>query len=368
MLNPFDYQGPTQHLIDRRGELDALQRAAADAVAVRLAAPRRFGKTTLIEAHLTAMRATGHRAVRVDCSKLATVADVAARVASAYASLPDDSGRIVRRWAATLSVSAKLGPAGVKVAARPQQPGADQARAALLELLDVPLRLHEGDRGLTVIAFDEFQDVVTADAGLDGLLRSVIQHHGRAAAYLFAGSEPSLMAALFGEPERPFFGQARPLELRELPTAEAAADIAGEFHAVGLINGSDLAVDEVVTFTGGHPQRTILIAHHLFNVLDEGVEVADPALEAITRALSETADAHQILWDSLDRVARLVCLALADGEAPTGQRLVDEHRVARSTLVGALTRLLADGRHVQRGPEGAPYLLDPLLGEWLRRR
>lgn len=64
----------------------------------------------------------------------------------------------------------------------------------------------------------------------------------------------------------------------------------------------------------------------------------------------------------------MVCLALADGQAPTGSRMTDEHRVARSTLQDALDRLLADGRQVQRGEGGSPYLLDPLFAEWLRRR
>jgi len=84
-VNPFNYQGPVApaRLINRRDELDVLQRATGDRVAIRLAAPRRFGKTSLIDAHVQAMRAVGHRAVRVDLSKIATVADVAARLASA---------------------------------------------------------------------------------------------------------------------------------------------------------------------------------------------------------------------------------------------------------------------------------------------
>src|SRR3712207_6216061 len=79
MANPFDYQPPVAapRLIDRLGELDALQAAAADAVAIRLAAPRRYGKTSILDAHIAAMRAAGHRAVRVDLSRVATIVDVA---------------------------------------------------------------------------------------------------------------------------------------------------------------------------------------------------------------------------------------------------------------------------------------------------
>lgn len=367
-MNPFNYQGPVAppRLIDRRGELDVLQRAAADGVAIRLAAPRRFGKTSLLDAHVASMRGVGHRALRVDLSKVATVGDVAARVAEAFSALPNDPRRSVRRWAARLGVSAKL--AGVKLSLAPSavRPAADEARAALLELLDVPLGLHEQDGGLTIVCLDEFQDLLVADDSLDGLFRSVIQHHRGAAAYVFAGSQPSLMRALFSDRERPFYGQARPLELPVLPAAEAAQDVEALLDADGLDSHS--AVDELLAFTGGHPQRTVLLAHHLYNVLDAPHPPGDPAAAAIDLGVRETRDSHQAVWDGLGRVERIVLMALADGQAPAGSRMAAEHRVARSTLQDALERLVADERNVQRDERGRPYLLDPLLGEWLRRR
>ena len=150
---------------------------------------------------------------------------------------------------------------------RPPRPPADEARAALLDLLDVPRALHGAGGELTVVCFDEFQEVLVADDAVDGLTRSVIQHHGEAAAYVFAGSQPSLMHALFSEHERPFYGQARPLELPPLPIAEAARDIEALLTAAGLDPAG--AVDKLLAFTGGHPQRTILLAHHLYNLLEQ---------------------------------------------------------------------------------------------------
>lgn len=367
-MNPFSYQGPIApaRLINRRDELDALQRAAGDRVAIRLAAPRRFGKTSLIDAHVAAMRAVGHRAVRVDLSKVATVADVAARVAQAFDDLPPDPRRIVRRWSARLGVAARLPGVQVSLSSAAGRPPADEARAALLELLDVPLGLQQADGGLTVVCLDEFQDLLVADDSLDGLIRSVIQHHGEASAYVFAGSQPSLMRALFADRERPFYGQARPLELPPLPPDEAARDIEKLLRADGLEPGR--AVDELLALTDGHPQRTLLFAHHLYNVLDHEEQADDPIAVALDLAIAETSDAHQAVWDGIGRVERLVLIALADGLAPTGSRLASEHRVARSTLQDALDRLIADERHVRRDNDGRPKLLDPLFGEWLRRR
>jgi hypothetical protein len=42
------------------------------------------------------------------------------------------------------------------------------------------------------VIFDEFQDLLAVGEGLDGLVRSHIQHQGDAASYIFAGSQTSL--------------------------------------------------------------------------------------------------------------------------------------------------------------------------------
>jgi len=366
-VNPFIYQGPVPrtHLIDRRAELDALQDAAANRVAIRLSAPRRFGKSSLLEAHIATMREAGHRAVRVDLSRVATVGDVAARIAHAYSELPADPRRTVRRWAGRLGISAAPAGVGVSIAPAPPRLGPEEARTALLQLLDIPKTLFELDEGLTVVCFDEFQDLLVADDALDGIVRSVIQYHAESAAYVFAGSQPSLMRALFSDYERPFYGQARPLSLPSLPVGEAAEDIEGILARDGLKPVS--AVDELLVFSGGHPQRTILLAHHLYELLD-GETPDDPASAAIDLALAETADAHQAVWDGLDRNERVVLLAFADGQAPAGSIVSEQHRIPRSSLRDALLRLVTDQQLVGEDENGHPYLLDPLLGEWLRRR
>jgi hypothetical protein len=368
MANPFDYQHPiaARRLIDRLEELDALQAAAADAVAIRLAAPRRYGKTSLLDAHVAAMQAAGHRAVRVDLSRVATITDVAGRVARAYAALPSGRERVLSRMLARLGVT--IGPGGVSlsVAGSPSPPSAAHARDVLAELLDVPRLLHEADQGLTVVCLDEFQDLLTADDKLDGLVRSVVQHHRDGVAYVYAGSAPSLMRELFADRERPLFGQARPLELPPLPADESVADILRVAEAEGVRLDPD-AVARIVDLGAGHPQRTMLLAAHLFDMADRGEEQDDLAAAAVDVALRETSDVHQAVWDSLRRAERAVLTALADGEPPTGQRTAERHRIARASLQAALERLAGQEVHVITR-DGRPTLVDPLLREWLRRR
>jgi uncharacterized protein len=365
---PFPFEGPVPSslLIDRENELETLARRAADRVGVRLVAPRRFGKTSVLLAHAERLGAVGWRTVHVDLSRVADLTDVARRVAVGYA--PLDSPWIRAHLAGLLarlglSISA-TGPA-VTIGPRPASSQPEAAESVLLSLLDLPRALHERDAGPTLVVLDEFQDLLVARKGLDGLLRSRIQYHGDAAAYVYAGSEPSMMRELFEARERPLFGQALPLTLDELPADAVLGELASRFVADGLEPGA--ALGELAAFGGGHPQRTMWLAYLLAEALEAG-RPATPATadEIVTSAVEQTAPSHQAVWEQSAPTERAVLAAVADGVPPTSRALAAEHGLARTTLGAAADRLADQGLLVRDG--AGTRLVDPLLAEWLRRR
>lgn len=365
---PFPFEGPVppELLIDRQDELGVLARRAADRVSVRLVAPRRYGKTSVLLAHAARLRETGWRTAHVDFSRAADLTDVARRLAVAYAQL--DEPWVRSHLAGLLArLGLSIGPAGpsISLSLRPRTTDADAAETVLHRLLDLPKELWERDAMPTLVVFDEFQDLLVARGDLDGLLRSHIQYHGDAAAYVYAGSEPSMMRELFDSHERPLFGQADPLTLGPLPPEETIADLAARFADEGLEPGE--ALGELVAFGGGHPQRTLMLAYLLADRLGTG-EAATPALaeEVLTSAIERTQPAHGALWSQLGRTERALLAAVADGVAPTSRALAAEQRVSRGALDAAADRL-ADQGHLLRRPR-ATALVDPLLAEWLRRR
>jgi uncharacterized protein len=365
---PFPFEGPVapELLIDREGDLDLLARRAADRVGVRLVAPRRYGKTSLLLAHAARLRRTDWRTAHVDLSRVTDLADVARRLAAAYAHLDTPWMRAhLSGLLARLGVS--LSPAGpaVSIGPRPFSPDAGAAETVVHRLLDLPRTLWEADRSPTLVVFDEFQDLLVARKDLDGLLRSRIQYHGDAAAYVYAGSEPSMMRELFDTRERPLFGQADPLTLGPLPMDETLTDLGGRFADEGLDPGE--ALGELVVFAAGHPQRTMLLAYLLADRLVSGAPgTPQTAAEVVDDALVRTQPAHQALWQQLSRSNRVVLAAVADGVAPGSRALASEHKLGRRTLVAAAERL-ADQGHVVLSPRDS-RLVDPLLAEWLRRR
>src|SRR5215217_7550280 len=334
---PFRFEGPVapELLIDRQDELATLGRRAGDRVGVRLAAPRRYGKTSLLLAHAAQLRETGWHTAHVDFSRVTDMTDVARRIAAAYA--PLDGGWIRAHLAGLLGrLGLSVGTAGasVTVGPRPASPDPEAAETVVYRLLDLPKTLWERDETPTLVVFDEFQDLLVARQDLDGLLRSRIQYHGDAAAYVYAGSEPSMMRELFDTRERPLFGQADPLALGPLPIDETMADLAARFAGEQLDPGD--ALPELVVFAAGHPQRTMMLAYLLADRLaTRAPGTPQTAAEVVEDALERTQPAHQALWQQLGRSERAVLAAVADGTAPTSRALAAEHQLARGTLDAA---------------------------------
>jgi hypothetical protein len=365
---PFRFEGPVspELLIDRETELATLARRAGDRVGVRLAAPRRYGKTSLLVAHAAQLRETGWRTAHVDLGRVSDLTDVARRIASAYG--PLDVGWMRAHMGgllARLGLSIGTGGASVSFGPRPASPDAEAAEAVLHRMLDLPKTLHERDQLPTLVVFDEFQDLLVARQDLDGVLRSRIQYHGDAAAYVYAGSEPSMMRELFDKRERPLFGQADPIALGPLPLDAVLDDLFERFAGERLDPGE--ALGELVVFAGGHPQRVMLLCYLLAEQLQAGrpgtLETAEHVIQA---AIERVQPSHEALWSQLRRSEKVVMAGAADGLAPASPALAEEHQLGRNTLHEAAERLIDQG-HLTRAPEGV-RLIDPLLSEWLRRR
>jgi hypothetical protein len=382
MLRPFPFETPIapDALIDRRAELARLHQAAVERVHVRLAGPRRFGKTSLLLAHAAGLSGAGWRTVHVDMYGVTSLAELCVRIASSYGRLRDNRVRAhLDALGARLGISLTASGPGITLGPRQPVPSQEATQTAAAELLDLPLTLFERDRTPTLVVFDEFQDLLTAGPALDGLLRSHVQYHGDVAVYVYAGSQPSLMRRLFSDRERPLYGQAEPLELGPLPQDEVLVELAERFEQLG--EDPVGALSPLVGTAAGHPQRTMLLAHVLHRelmarevgqtTLPEGEAVDGIALaEAVVRqAMAMTNEAHQAVWDGLSSGKKAVLAALADGSSPTGTTTARRFDTSRATLQSALRELAKDGQHVTRdGESGSWRYVDPLLALWVRSR
>jgi hypothetical protein len=366
-VNPFVYSRPVapEDVVDRDAEVHELLRNAVGGHFVRLYAPRKYGKTSLLTRALRdGERDEGLTGVLVDLYRVSSVADVTVRLERAYAK--HLRGEVRRRVEALLQrtgVGLSLGAFGIS--ARLQLEPARDPLPALHALLDLPLRLEASGGYRALIVFDEFQDIGRID-GLDGLLRSHIQHQGDVASYVFAGSEPGLMRLLFETKDRPLYGSAVPMRLGRLADADLAAHVSSRFVASGRDVGE--ALNPLLAAARGHPQRAMLLAHRLWNEVGPGGEATledwDGAHAAAMRELEPELDA---LWRGLDTSEQktLRALVLGDGSPYRGAAL-RRLELTKDAVRRALPRLAATAEIEQR-EEGGHAVVDPLFAEWIAR-
>jgi len=366
-MNPFRYSEPVpaSELIDRDAENASLVETAVSGNNGRIVAPRRYGKTSLLNRLGESVAKEGWNAVYVDFFGVLTLADVSARVERAYATQLQGP---VAAWFAgfrrRLRPSLRIGADGGVGAdlALELDPAAEPP---LLERLAIPKRMFERTGTRTLVVFDEFQDVLTASDRADAVIRSEIQHHGDAASYVFAGSQLGMMRSLFADKRRALYGQARAIDLSPLEPVDVASYLDARFRATNREIGE--ALDPLLDLAQGHPQRTMLLAHLLWERTAPGSAAGEEQwLAAAEQAMREVEDELRAIWLGLSPGQRRVLTAVAEnreGIYAAGRR----HGGSRGgSAKAAVDALLDSGEiHAAPGAKTGYRVVDPLLGEWV---
>jgi uncharacterized protein len=357
----FDKPVPPGDLVGRDGTLAMLRDRSVHGRFMLLAAPRRYGKTSLVHRLAADGAATGDlHVVHVDLLGVQHVDDVTRRFARALRDLPT-GGRLrsaleqVAKHSPELA--ATIGFGAVTVSAR--RHGRIEGSGGLEALLDLPSLAAAHLGAAVLVVLDEFQDI--DGTGADATIRAVIQHqHG--VAYLFAGSEPSIMEAIFSDRRRALYGQAERIELGPLPDDALGSFVEDRFAATGR-SIAPPTVAEYLGVVGGHPQRAMLIAHHLWSVTAEGAtadraELAAAVDAALAGYAQEGSQSLRSMTAPQAKVARLVA-----HHEPVHGAAAARLELAKSSASQALAAL----RNATVLTGEPPTHIDPLLAEWLRR-
>jgi uncharacterized protein len=365
-VNPFVYSRPIapDDVIDRDDETQRLLAAAVGGHYVRLYAPRKYGKTSLLRRVLRdAERSEGMIPILVDLYGVLSVADVAIRFERAYArQLKGKARSRVEEFLQSTGLGLSLGALGIS--ARIQlQPRTDPL-PALHALLDLPLRLEESGGFRALIVLDEFQDI-TKVKEMDAVLRSHIQLQGEVASFIFAGSEPGLMRELFEDRERPLYGQAVPMRLGRLADPDIAAYVAERFRETGRSAGE--ALNPLLAAAQGHPQRAMLLAYRLWEEVEpDGTATLADWTRAHAAAHAELQPEFDANWRRLSTSAQKTLRAVVAGAgSPFRTRVLERLELPKSTARASLRSLVASAIVEQEGDQYV--VVDPLFAEWFGR-
>ena len=375
--NPFTFGDLAldDAFIDREDELRELTSDMLNGQNVLVYAPRRYGKSSLVLR--AAQEAMAQKALvgYCDLMKTPTKERFAAGLAkSIYTDLASPAERAFERAAElfrglrvqpTMEVDPSDGSLRFSFHAGRRKEDIDDTIDRLLELLGV-LAVERKRR--VVVIFDEYQEILTLDRQLPNRMRAVFQAQP-GVSHVYLGSKRHILERIFNDRNEPFWRSAKQLEIGMIPPARFANFIRERFADTGK-GMTDEGLIDLLEATGGHPYGTQELAYFVWELVAAGGEATvDVVDEALGRVIRSEHNHFAQLWDDAPHAQRLVMIALA-GEPTRSPYASDYHErqevPASPTLQTALAALMKK-EIVGRNADGEYAVIEPFLGEWLRR-
>lgn len=358
-VSPFPFQGPLEpaQVGGRRELLDDLLERVTSRRVTALLGPRRFGKTSALRLLSSELEQAGTSVASFDLYEVTSMADLAVRLDEGLAATRGPALTVLRR----LVTSAEINLGLVKLSFARRSPDRPDPVAVVHVLLDALVQTARRDP--TVAIFDEFPAIDRIE-GAAGLLRTKLQAHVQSVGLVFAGSQTSLMRAMFTDVTRPFFGQADLVEIGPLTPNAVRSLIDTGFRSTDRDPGQLAA--HIIEFASGHPQRTMQLADAAWRQAEPGQpydETTWGVALADVRAQAELA--HESMYSRSSLSDQKALRLVANGQPLFGAAagLID---LTPGSGQASRDRLVDLGEIARVGNQWR--VVDPVYADWLRRR
>ncbi|WP_457600222.1 AAA family ATPase, partial [Hydrogenivirga sp.] len=255
--------------IDRKGELERLEKGLFAGESFVIMAPRRYGKTTLIRKVLENLKEKEVLTLYIDLMPYAdSVSALSRHILDKALDLLGIEGKIRKLpYLVQLKGRAVLKEEGIELNLEVFKE--KEERKMLTSALELPEKIAKRKRRRMVVAFDEFGELYKTNPNAVKLFRSVIQHHEHTS-YIFAGSQETLMKRVFVDKGGVFFRFGTIMELKGLELEDTIA------YAIQTLSVDINEFVELFNLLKGHP-------YYLVRVMDKvksGKDIAS-ALEEL---------------------------------------------------------------------------------------
>jgi uncharacterized protein len=372
--NPFRFGALArdESFTDRDDEVAELLSDARNGQDVVIFAPRRFGKTSLVDR--VQQRLVRDRVLvgQINLMKAPTKEKLAEKLASTVyddiagplTRAKDFGARIFRglRIVPTMTVDPDTGSLSFGFAAGHQPEDVDATLERLFELV-AQVAAERGRSALLIL--DEFQEIIELDPQLPKLLRSVLQEQPEVA-HFYLGSKRHMMERIFNDANEPFWRSAKQLELGPIAAEPFGAFIARRFEDTGR-RVERVVVDRILEITGGHPYATQELCYFVWEETPTRRVANAPRLAAgLDRVLRSEHTHFTLLWDGASANQKLVLQALArEPGHPFAEDYRRRHALRPVSSTQKAVEALARDELVGR-ERGRAWIAEPFLAEWIR--
>jgi len=372
MSNPFKYGTVVsgKDFADRQEELKELRFRLKESVRIFLLAPRRYGKTSLIENVLKALQQEDILIAYVDLYWAASARDFlelyASKVMQGSKSIAGKAASFVKNLLPRLRPKLGFDPNGNPELSLDM--AGHRVPESVEELLNLPQRIAETEGKRFVVVFDEFQEIVKLNGGiLERQLRAAIQRHTRVS-YLFAGSKTHMLIDMVSDETRPFYQMGTIMTLNKIPEAEFSSFVRNKFTGSGK-KISRSAVSKIVTECENVPHYVQLLSFNLWDHFQKVSNISENHVEkALLMTLRSQEPAYLTLWEGLTNHQKKTVKAVAKlgGRLLTAKKTIQQFNLESASNVSkSLNALRSKG--ILRKEKKVYVFEDVFFGRWVEK-
>lgn len=354
MNNPFKFGSVVDepYFTDRINELAYIKHSMNSANHIVLISPRRFGKTSLVK---KAIKEINRPSIFINLQMAVSVENLASLLLKEIFKLRpfEKVKHLMTHFRVIPTISTNPFSDAVDVSF---QPSLDtiailEDAFALLEKVSSPTK-----RIITV--FDEFQEIMGIEKGLDKRLRAIMQEQQNIN-YIFLGSQESMMTQIFERKKSPFYHFGMLMHLDKIPYDDFMQYITQRLPLKYDTQAKDIAKD-ILNTTLCHPYFTQQLASQVWEILT----YSDVKEDIVKEAVEQLTIIHDLdferLWMNFNKTDKYILLNLAHKKQPSSTR-----SLPTSTIYSSVKRLMQMGYIIKINEY---EIEDPFFRNWLIKK
>ena len=354
MKNPFKFGTIVEgeYFTDRTEELESIKQLLNSDNHLILISPRRFGKSSLVKKAVTQV---ARPCISLNLQMVVSVEGLAAMILKEVFKLHpwEKLKHLLSSFRVVPTISTT--PSGEAIDITFQ--ATTDATVLIEDALQLVEKLSEKGESMVVV-FDEFQELMGLDKGIDKRLRAIIQTQ-RHVNYIFLGSQESMMTEIFERKRSPFYRFGVLMHLDRIPHSNFSQYISERLsdNFVSKVN----VVEQILAITRCHPYYTQQLAALGWDMLTykkmNEAEVVDQAITTLVR--THDFDFERI-WLNFNKTDRSILMGLVNSV-----QLANNRRLPTSTMYSSVKRLMQSGYVIKLDTF---EIEDPFFARWIRQR
>ena len=354
MKNPFKFGTIVEgeYFTDRTEELESIKQLLNSDNHLILISPRRFGKSSLVKKAVTQV---ARPCISLNLQMVVSVEGLAAMILKEVFKLHpwEKLKHLLSSFRVVPTISTT--PSGEAIDITFQT--TTDATVLIEDALQLVEKLSEKGESMVVV-FDEFQELMGLDKGIDKRLRAIIQTQ-RHVDYIFLGSQESMMTEIFERKRSPFYRFGVLMHLDRIPHSNFSQYISERLSDNFVSKGN--VVEQILATTRCHPYYTQQLAALVWDMLTykkmNEAEVVDQAITTLVR--THDFDFERI-WLNFNKTDRSILMGLVNRV-----QLANNRRLPTSTMYSSVKRLMQSGYVIKLDTF---EIEDPFFARWIKQR